>query len=73
MKNALIHKIYKKILLVTLFFALGGIQANAITIGWTSYPADIPVIADAIQGGKDEAKRLGAEVVFALELVKARS
>ena len=66
MKNVLIHKIYKKILLVTLFFALGGIQVNAITIGWTSYPADIPVIADAIQGGKDEAKRLGAEVVFAL-------
>ena len=66
MKNALIHKIYKKILLVTLFFALGGIQANAITIGWTSYPADIPVIADSIKGGKDEAKRLWADVLFAL-------
>ena len=43
-----------------------GVSADDITIGWTSYPADIPVIADAIEGGKDEAERLGVNVEFAL-------
>lgn len=40
--------------------------AEHVSIGWTSYPADIPVIADAIEGGKDEAKALGVKLVFAL-------
>ena len=43
-----------------------GATAQDITIGWTSYPADIPVIADAIDGGKDEAARLGVNLEFAL-------
>ena len=43
-----------------------GAAADDITIGWTSYPADIPVIADAIDGGKNEAERLGVNVEFAL-------
>ena len=43
-----------------------GTAAEDITIGWTSYPADIPVIADAIDGGKDEAERLGVNLEFAL-------
>ncbi len=40
--------------------------AEQVSVGWTSYPADIPVIADAIEGGKDEAKALGVNLVFAL-------
>ena len=40
--------------------------AQDITIGWTSYPADIPVIADAMDGGRDEAAKLGVNLVFAL-------
>ena len=43
-----------------------GATAEDVTIGWTSYPADIPVIADAIDGGKDEAERLGVNLEFAL-------
>ena len=43
-----------------------GAAAQDISIGWTSYPADIPVIADAIDGGKDEAERLGVKLEFAL-------
>ena len=43
-----------------------GAGAQDISIGWTSYPADIPVIADAIDGGKDEAERLGVKLEFAL-------
>ena len=43
-----------------------GATAEDVTIGWTSYPADIPVIADAIGGGKDEAERLGVNLEFAL-------
>ena len=43
-----------------------GATAQDVTIGWTSYPADIPVIADAIDGGKDEAERLGVNLEFAL-------
>ena len=42
------------------------VMAQAVTIGWTSYPADIPVIADAIDGGKNEAERLGVNLEFAL-------
>ena len=43
-----------------------GVTAEDVTIGWTSYPADIPVIADAIDGAKDEAERLGVNIEFAL-------
>ena len=43
-----------------------GVSADEVTIGWTSYPADIPVIADAIAGGEDEAGRLGVNLEFAL-------
>ena len=39
---------------------------DEITIGWTSYPADIPVIADAIDGGRAAGEALGVKVVFAL-------
>ena len=55
-------------------FALTLISAGAtttafaanITIGWTSYPADIPVIADAIDGAKNMGKEMGVNVEFAL-------
>jgi ABC-type sugar transport system substrate-binding protein len=40
--------------------------AGDITIGWTSYPADIPVIADAIDGAKNMGKATGVKVEFAL-------
>ncbi len=43
-----------------------GAAAQDVTIGWTSYPADIPVIADAIDGGRDEAAKLGVKIEFAL-------
>ena len=43
-----------------------GAVTDEVTIGWTSYPADIPVIADAIGGGEDEAGRLGVNLEFAL-------
>jgi ABC-type sugar transport system substrate-binding protein len=43
-----------------------GAQAQDVTVGWTSYPADIPVIADAIDGGKTEAEKLGVGLEFAL-------
>jgi len=41
-------------------------SAKDVTIGWTSYPADIPVIADAVDGGKNAAKEIGAKLQFAL-------
>lgn len=40
--------------------------AEDITVGWTSYPADIPVIADAIDGAKNAGTELGVKVEFAL-------
>ncbi len=40
--------------------------SDEITVGWTSYPADFPVIADAVLGGDEEGKRLGVNVEFAL-------
>jgi ribose transport system permease protein len=46
--------------------AAGGAAAKDITIGWTSYPADLPVIADAIDGAKNAAKDLGVKMQFAL-------
>src|SRR5688572_9791278 len=42
------------------------VSAQDVTVGWTSYPADIPVIADAIEGGKAEAEKLGVRLEFAL-------
>lgn len=54
----------------TILFAVSGptsaLAAEDISIGWTSYPADIPVIADAIEGGKAEAEALGVKLEFAL-------
>ena len=41
-------------------------SAQDVTVGWTSYPADIPVIADAIDGGRAEAEKLGVGLEFAL-------
>jgi ribose transport system substrate-binding protein len=40
--------------------------AKPVTIGWTSYPADIPVIAEAIDGAKSTAAAIGAQLQFAL-------
>jgi ABC-type sugar transport system substrate-binding protein len=40
--------------------------AKDVTIGWTSYPADIPVIADAVDGAKNAAKDTGVKLEFAL-------
>lgn len=40
--------------------------AQEVKIGWTSYPADIPVIADAIDGAKVEAAKIGVKMEFAL-------
>jgi ABC-type sugar transport system substrate-binding protein len=41
-------------------------HASDVRIGWTSYPADIPVIADAIDGAKNMGKEMGVKVEFAL-------
>src|SRR5262245_40651633 len=41
-------------------------SAKQITVGWTSYPADIPVIADAIDGAKTAAAQIGVDLKFAL-------
>lgn len=49
--------------------ALGNADAvgqDRIRIGWTSYPADLSVIADAIEGGRAAAEELGVELEFAL-------
>lgn len=40
--------------------------ADDVVVGWTSYPADLPVIADAIDGGRNEADKLGVKVEYAL-------
>lgn len=40
---------------------------ESVLIGWSSYPADAPVIGDAIGGAKTAAKELGVEVDFALK------
>jgi ABC-type sugar transport system substrate-binding protein len=53
-------------LMLACFGGAGAAGAKDIKIGWTSYPADIPVIADAIDGGKNEAKKLGVQIEFAL-------
>jgi ribose transport system substrate-binding protein len=42
------------------------VGAQDIKVGWTSYPADIPVIADAVDGAKNAAKDLGVQLEFAL-------
>jgi ribose transport system substrate-binding protein len=58
------------LLTVVAGFALGvagpPAVAKVVTVGWTSYPADIPVIADAIDGGKTAAAAIGAQLQFAL-------
>lgn len=37
-----------------------------VRVGWTSYPADLPPIADAIEGGKTAAAALNVHIEFAL-------
>lgn len=44
----------------------GAYAQDSITIGWTSYPADLSVIADAIEGGQAAADALGVNLEFAL-------
>ena len=44
----------------------GTAKAKDLVIGWTSYPADLPVIADAIDGSKTAAAAIGAKMQFAL-------
>lgn len=39
---------------------------DRIKIGWTSYPADLSVIADSIEGGKTTAGELGVDIEFGL-------
>ena len=46
--------------------AAGIAEAKDLRIGWTSYPADLPVIADAIDGAKTTAAAMGAKMEFAL-------
>lgn len=49
--------------------ALSTSAANSqdrIKIGWTSYPADLSVIADAIEGGKTAAEVFGVDIEFGL-------
>lgn len=52
------------------FMVVAGTAAFAsaadVKIGWTSYPADLPVIADAIDGAKTAGKEVGVDVEFAL-------
>src|SRR5260221_320211 len=52
----------------SLAIAAAGTSADAkdLVIGWTSYPADLPVIADAIDGSKTAAAAIGAKMQFAL-------
>ena len=52
--------------LLTMLGSWQGARAQDVTVGWTSYPADIPVIADAIDGGRTEAGKLGVNLEFAL-------
>jgi len=52
-----------------LMFALSATAADAqkrIKIGWTSYPADLSVIADAIEGGKTTAAALDVDIEYGL-------
>jgi ABC-type sugar transport system substrate-binding protein len=52
---------------LALALAAGAASAqDRIKIGWTSYPADLSVIADAIEGGKTTAEALGVDMEFAL-------
>src|SRR3954447_24415769 len=44
----------------------GSSLADNVKIGWTSYPADLAVIADAIDGAKNAGKEIGVDVEFAL-------
>jgi ribose transport system permease protein len=52
--------------LLGLSLATSAAVAKDIKIGWTSYPADLAVIADAIDGAKTTAKELGVNMEFAL-------
>jgi len=52
--------------LLSLAVGSGAAIAKDIKIGWTSYPADLAVIADSIDGAKNAAKELGVNVEFAL-------
>lgn len=57
------------IAIVATLACFGGLTegtAKQITVGWTSYPADIPVIADAIDGAKTAAAAIGVDLKFAL-------
>jgi len=54
---------------VAIFACFAGVtkgNAKQIIVGWTSYPADIPVIADAIDGAKAAAADIGVDLKFAL-------
>jgi ABC-type sugar transport system substrate-binding protein len=54
------------LLAVGAFGSVAPANAKSFTLGWTSYPADIPVIADAIDGAKKQAAAIGAKIEFAL-------
>lgn len=44
-------------------------QSNAqdkVSVGWTSYPPDIAVIAEAVDGAKSAAEKMGVEITFAM-------
>ena len=44
----------------------GAFAQDKITVGWTSYPPDIAVIAEAVDGAKTTAAELGVDVNFAM-------
>jgi len=44
----------------------GSLLADNVKVGWTSYPADLAVIADSIDGAKNAGKEIGVDVQFAL-------
>jgi len=43
-----------------------GFAQDKVVVGWTSYPPDIAVIAEAVDGGKTTAAELGVDINFAM-------
>ncbi len=69
MANTQITRLTAALLGTAMMLAFVGTAADAqdrIKIGWTSYPADLSVIADAIEGGKTTAEALGVDIEYGL-------
>lgn len=64
-RNTHIIRLLTASLLVT-GFSYASLAQDKITVGWTSYPPDIAVIAEAVDGAKATAKELGVDISFAM-------